>query len=252
MKNTYTANSMGSLKSGGMNESNYFSRSNRSMVPILATDFESRLMLNAQSRYMTQKKSMSQEIRKNDFIVDLNENSNNKTHSILMNCLNHNESDIDIEECRKEFLNNKKIILLSKKNDEKNNSLKSLVSESFKTFNLFDLTEAERIKQKENINYIKPWVESSCKYYSSNSLSKIKRNNLDTLDKNSNLIAQNDFHTNNYHNNPCCSSSSSSNYQNKNNETNDQFIKNIEHDKLKNHHDKSIKNSSKCHSYILL
>lgn len=214
MKNTYTANSMCSLKSG-YNDSNYFSRSNRSMIPILTTDFESRLMLNSK---LPHKKSLSEEIRKNDFIVDFH--SNYRTPTILMNCLNVNDSETDEKLAKK------------KEPESTNSSIKSLISESFKTFNLIDITRtncgafnksaSQQIitQHSANVNYIKPWVESSCKSYSSYSLVQTKKKTIVSLNKNNYLTvfdrAQSDFNNNN---------------KNiiKNIETNDQFIiKNIE------------------------
>jgi hypothetical protein len=203
MKNAYAANSMCSLKSG-LGDSNYFSRSNRSIGPILATDFESRLMLNSR---MPQKKSISQHIRKNDFIVALDDNYNNsRQQNILMNCFDNDDSEID-EINQINFKTNK-----SKNEDTKNDSIKSLVFESFKAFNLTCTNEANGANSKksitkttsqqnfceplnkENVNYIKPWVESSCnKYFSSNSLVfaknttslKLNMNNLSLSNTNS-------------------------------------------------------------------
>ena len=227
MKNAYAANSMCSLKNG-FGDSNYFSRSNRSIGPILATDFESRLMLNSR---MPQKKSLSHEIRKNDFIVDLDDNYNNsRQHKILMNCLNDND-DSEIEEISQKNIKTNKF----KKEDNKNDSIKSLIFESFKAFNLTNTNEAnganskncitkttsqQNFRQplnKENVNYIKPWVESSCnKYYSSNSLVYAK--NTTSLKLNMNNLSLSNTNTKN----------------NSIENTNDSFIiKNIEYNNKK-------------------
>lgn len=228
MKNTYAANSMCSLK-GGYGDSNYFSRSNRSMGPILSSDFESRLLLNSR---MPQKITCSQEIRKNDFIVDdYSANNSSRSHNILMNCLNDNNDSSEVDE---------KIFKI-KKQDSKNDSIKSLVSQSFKAFNLVDTiavasganpktcitktTSQQNFGQplnKENVNYIKPWVESSCnKYYSSNSLVYAKKNTPLKLDANMLSVSNTNTNDNN-----------SSDENTNNNRTNDSFlIKNIEYNK---------------------
>lgn len=220
MKNSSYANSMCSLKGSNLNETSYLSRSNRSMVPILTSDFESRIMLNSK---LPHKKSLSEEIRKNDFIVDNSYYSKNesKSSNILMNCLHDNNSDFD-ENLKK----------LKYKDECTNDSIKSLISESFKTFNLIDIdksigsssitktTSQQNIKNgptnKENVNYIKPWVEN-CKYYSTNSL-VYKKNNLVGLDK-STLSVYKTTERNNFNNN--------NNNLVKNIETNN-IIKNIE------------------------
>lgn len=108
MKNVYSASSLHSFTSEYDDyASNGSNSTRRAMVPIRELDFESRIMFNAK---LPKKKNVSDQIRKNDFVVDLkhykhfcnqnNHSSNNNCqkdqHLIksLKNCFNNDHDDL--------------------------------------------------------------------------------------------------------------------------------------------------------------
>jgi hypothetical protein len=104
MKNVYSASSLSSLNgsydyySNNHNSHNGSMSSRRAMAPIRELDFESRIMLNSK---LPKKKPISDQIRKNDYIIDLkdykyfdsNDSNSNERRVSSLGC-NHNNQQL--------------------------------------------------------------------------------------------------------------------------------------------------------------
>jgi hypothetical protein len=113
MKNVFSASSLNSLNSDynvWQPSSSHNNSSRRAMLPIRELDFESRIMFNCK---LPKKKPYSEHLRKNDFVVDLNEYNNRFN--------NQNDSNDD-DEHHHHNQQQQPLILKSLKNCFSNNS----------------------------------------------------------------------------------------------------------------------------------
>ena len=117
MKNAQSSSSFDSFESDYYynNETSAFS-TRKSMVPIRELDFESRLMLNFK---IPKRKSYSEQMRKNDYVIDLvshnqnnflntNQNTSNLNTESMKSCFNSVNSDIEDIEYESTKDNNKR------------------------------------------------------------------------------------------------------------------------------------------------